>query len=400
MATPLLAALDIGSSRTTLLVGEPDEGGAMRVLGRGCAETMGVRKGLVVNLEHASQSVAQAVGKVVDEKRFDIGRVILSASGGYVTCMTSQGSLPVRSRDRLVTAEDVEDVYNIAREVVLPSPTAMTLHSIRQKFRLDGQSGIANPEGLKGSTLALGMLVVYSEKGPVDNLQSAASASSIDIEDTVFGALAASHAVLSQEQMDAGAALIDLGAGCTGHVVYVDGCPVDAASLSVGGDHATNDISRAFVMSNKRAERLKLEYGSALPGGGSERIAVSGDFGFGDRTISRKALRTVINARYDELFKIVRTRFDRLDLTRKLGAGIVFTGGGAAMPGVCELAQSIFGVPCTVGALRNIRGLEDVARPESFAVPAGLLVYGYKSYLAKHHRRGGFFGSILRMVNQ
>lgn len=399
MATPILAALDIGSSRTTLLVGEPDESGVMHVLGKGCAETMGVRKGLVVNLEHASQSVAQAVGKVVDEKKFDIGRVLLSASGGYVSSTTSPASLPIRSRDHLVAAEDIEDVTQIAKDVALSSPTAIKLHTIRQKFRLDGQTGIVNPEGLKGSMLALDMLVVFSEKGPVENLQSAAVASSLDIEDVVFGALAASHATLSQEQMDAGVALIDLGGGSTGHVVYIDGCPADAASLSVGGDHATNDISRAFGMSNKRAERLKREYGSALPGGGSERIAVSGDFGFGDRTISLKALRTVLNARYDELFKIVRTRFDRLDLTRKLGAGIVFTGGGAAMPGICELAQSIFGVPCTIGSLRNISGLEDEKRPESFAVPAGLLVYGYKCYQTKHPRKGGFLGSILRMVN-
>lgn len=396
MNTPILAALEIGSSRTTLLVGEPDADGAMHVVGKGCVTSMGVRKGQIVNFDHAAQCVSQAVGKVVSEKKFDIGRVILSAGGGFIGSFSNHGSTPVRSRDHVVSQDDVDEVQELAGNVALPTPTSARMHTIPQKYRLDGQTGIVRPVGLKGSTLGLGMLVIYAEKGPVDNLQNAAASASLDIEDVVFSGLAASHAVLTQEQRDAGVAVIDLGGGTTSLLAFADGAPADAWSLAVGGDHVTNDISLAFNVPTQRAQRLKHEYGSALPGGGSERIAVPADFGIRDRTISARALRTVVNARMDELFRIMRARLDRLELTRKLGAGVVFTGGGAALPGVLELAQSVFGVPCTIGALQRVTGLEDEPHPESFAVPAGLLVYGFKSLAVRHGGRGGFLGSLRR----
>ena len=396
MNTPILAALEIGSSRTTLLVGEPDENGVMHVVGKGCVPSMGVRKGQIVNFDHATKCVSQAVEKVVSEKKFDIGRVILAASGGHIGSFSNHGSTPVRSRDHVVSIDDIEEVQELAGSVALPSPTSVRMHTIAQKYRLDGQTGIVRPEGLKGSTLGLGMLVIHAEKGPIENLQNAAAAASLDIEDVVFSALAASHAVLSQEQRDAGVAVLDLGGGATGMVAFADGVPADAWSIAVGGDHVTNDISLAFNVPTQRAQRLKHDYGSALPGGGSERIAVPADFGIRDRTVSLKAIRTVVNARMDELFRIAALRLDSLELTRKLGAGVVLTGGGAALPGVAELAQSIFGVPCSIGSLRNITGLEEEAHPESFAVPAGLLLYGHKAQASRPGGRGGFLGSLMR----
>lgn len=398
MNIPLLAALEIGSSRTTLLVGEPDENGVMHVVGKGCVPSIGVRKGEIVNFPNVVQCVTQAVTKVVAEKKFDIGCVLLAASGGYIGSLTNYGSTPIRSHDHVVSQDDIDEVQELAGSVVLPTPTLARMHTIAQKYKLDGQTGIVRPEGLKGSTLGLGMLVIHAERGPIENLQNAVSAASLDVEDVVFSALAASHAVLSQEQRDAGVAIIDLGGGTTGMVAFADGVPMDAWSLAVGGDHVTNDISFAFNMPTQRAQSLKHEYGSALPGGGSERIAVPADFGISDRTIAVNALRTVINARMDELFRIFRDRLDHKELTRKLGAGVVLTGGGAALPGVAELAQSIFRVPCTIGTLQNITGLEDEEHPESFAVPAGLLVYGMKSNSKRHGDQGGLLDSLRRRL--
>lgn len=396
MSAPLLAALEIGSSRTTLLVGEPDDNDVMHVVGKGCVPTKGVSKGKIVNFSHAVNGISQAVGSVVAEKKFDIGHVLLAAGGGYVSSFSNHGSTPIRSRDHVVTRDDIEEVQELAGSVALPTPTSVRMHTIPQKFRLDGQTGIVRPEGLKGTTLGLGMLVVYAEKGPVENLQAAVQEASIDVEDVIFDALAASHAVLTQEHRDSGVAVIDIGGGTTGMVAYADGAPADAWSLAVGGDHITNDISKAFTIPNKRAERLKLEYGSALPGGGAERIALPSDFGIRERTISLKALRTVVNARMDELFRIFHERLDHLELSRKLGAGIVLTGGAAALPGTLELAQSIFGLPCSIGRLQNITGLEDEEHPESFAVPAGLLVYGMKSLADGQNGRETFISKLIR----
>ena len=397
MSTPLIAALEIGSSQIKLLVGEPDASGVMNVEGKACVQSMGVRKGQIVNLDHAVKCILQAVGQL-SEKKFDVGCVQLAANGGYVGSFSNHGSTPVRSRDHVVSMDDIEEVYDLAGSVTLPTPTSARMHTIAQKYRLDAQSGIIKPEGMKGTTLSLGMLIIHAEKGPIENLQTAVQSASLDVADVVFGALAASHAVLSQEQRNAGVAVIDLGGGTTSCISYVDGVPADAWAIGVGGEHVTNDISQAFNMPPQRARQLKLEYGSALPGGGTDRIPVQSDFGMRDRTISVKALRTVTNARMDELFKIFRDRMNRLEILDKLGAGVVFTGGAAALPGILELAQSIFGVPCTLGTLRNVRGLEDEAHPEAFAVPAGLLVYALKAH---RDARGGsglldFFNRIFK----
>ena len=396
MNIPPIASLEIGSSRTVVLVGEAEADGRMRVVGKGVNVSTGVRKGQITTFENATHGIAQAVKQAVDESRIDIGRVLVAASGGYIASLVNPASAPVRSRDHVVSAEDVEEVQDLARNVTLPTPTCATMHSIPQKYRLDGQSGIVRPEGLKGSTLSLNMFVIYAESGPVENLRRAAAAASLDVDDVAFSALCASLAVLTPSQKAAGVAVVDLGGGTTNYVAYVDGVPAAAGSLAVGGDHVTNDIALAFNMPQTRAEDLKREFGHALVGGGSERIPLPADFGLRDRTVSLKALRTVVNARIDETLRIILAKLAREDVLAKLGAGIVFTGGGASLPGLVELAQNIFGVPCMIGAPRNVLGLESVEAPHSFAVSAGLLLYGLRAYEQEHGRRGGFLETLKR----
>ncbi len=393
MSIPPIASLEIGSHRTVVLVGEADADGRMTVVGKGVNISSGVHKGQVIDFSHAEVGVSQAVKQAVDESRIDIGRVLLAASGGYISADVNQGSSPVRSHDHVVSAEDVEEVTENARNINLP-PNRGVMHTIPQKFRLDGQSGIVKPEGLKGSNISLNMLVVHAQTGPVENLRNVASAASLDVDDVVFSALCASLAVLSPSQKNSGVAVVDLGGGTTNYIAYVDGVPASAGAISVGGDHITNDISLAFNISQAKAEDIKCEFGNALVGGGGERIPLPVDFGARERSLSLKALRTVVNARLDETLKIIRSKFVQDDVMAKLGAGIVFTGGGASLPGLVDLAQSVFGVPCMVGVPRNVFGLENVKDPHSFAVAAGLLLYGLKSWKAENHRP---FESVRRL---
>ena len=376
MANPLIAALEIGSSNTTLLVGEPDANGRMHVEGAGRVTSMGVRKGQIVNFDHAVQCITQAVGKVT-EKKFDVGRVLIAAGGGYIGSFSNHGSTPVRSRNQVVSLDDIEDVRELAGSVTLPSPTAARMHTIPQKFRLDGQTGIVRPEGLKGTTLSLGMLVVHAERGPVENLKNAAAAASLDVEDIVFSAYAASFAVLSQEQRDAGVAVVDLGGGTTNAMAFVDGVPADAWSIGVGGDHVTNDVRSAFSLTQAQAEQLKRN-ASALVGihEGPARLTVAAATpGFDPVTISRRALETVVNARLQELFAVILDDLDRANLSHRFNGGIVLTGGVTATPGLPQLAEHVFGRRARVGTfVSDIVALEDGPAPASYATVAGLLL--------------------------
>lgn len=385
MKIPPFVALEIGSSRIVALVGEVDADGNMVVVGKGLCPSQGVRKGRIVNLQNSSHCVMQAINQAIDESTIDIGRVILAIGGGGVTTEFTTGSVPIRSKDRVISAEDVEDAIENASNVSVSSQN-MLLHSISQDFRIDGVSSVDKPEGLTGTNLSHNMIAVIVEKSIVENVKTVAAEASLDVEDVVFSPICASLSVLSPMQKKSGVAVVDLGGGTTSYIAYVNNTAVSMGSISVGGDHVTNDISLAFSIPHNRAEDIKIEYGNALIGGGKERISVPADFNLSPRTISSKALRTVINARVDETLRIVRTKFLEEDILQKLSAGIIFTGGGAAMPGLTELASSIFGIPCSVGLPRNVLGLENVEDKSGFAVASGLLLYDYNSWKKSNHK--------------
>lgn len=398
MNIPPFAALEIGTKRTVVLVGEVNDDGQMVVTGHGEHISTGVKKGRIIDFDHAGVGVQEALKVAVENSGVDIGTVLIAASGDYVFSTPRQGSAPIRSHNHVVTQDDIDEVDAISRECELP-PNNTIMHSISRNYRIDDQHGVIKPIGLKGTVLSLDMLLVYAQDGPIENMRNVANAASLDVQDVVFSPLAAAQAVLSPQLKKAGVAVIDLGAGTTSYIAYTDGAPATIGSLAVGGDNVSIDIMRAFSIPENSAEDLKIANGNATVGGGSQRIPLPRDFIMRDRTISLKSLRTVINARMDETLRIVKTKLVREDVLAKLGAGIIFTGGGAAMPGLIELAQSIFGVPCSIGKDLNVCGLEGVENPQSYAVSAGLLLYGYKEWERGNladSRRGfkNFFGGL------
>ena len=382
MSIPPIAALEIGTTRTVVLVGELDQARRIRIIGKGVYPTTGVHKGQVVDLQHARSGVEMAVKQAAEESQVDIGRVVMAVSGGHVEASQNQASVAVMARDRIVTREDVEEVTERVKEIQLPDGREV-MHTITQNFSLDGQNGIVKPEGLQGSQLLLNMLLIHARRAPIENMRSVAMAAELDVDDVVFSGLCSALAVLTPDQKRNGVVVIDLGGGTTNYLAYAGNVMAAAGSLAVGGEHVTNDLVLAFNILQMRAEELKLQYGNAVisPTAGLRRISVPNDLGKQDQTISLKAFHTVINARMAETLQIIRSRLHDADLLGKLGAGVVFTGGGAAMPGLCELGQSIFGVPCSVGEPSVFSpALDDVPNLPAFATAIGLIEYGIRTY--------------------
>ena len=394
MSIPPIAALEIGTTTTVCLVGEVGPSDQIRIVGKGVYPSTGVHKGQVVDMQHARSGVEMAVKQASEESQIDIGRVIMAVNGGGVEAVRNQASVQVLARNRIVSRDDVDEVTERVKEYPIADDRIL-LHTISQNFTLDGQGGIVKPVGLQGAQLVLGMLLVHAKRGPVENLRAVAVSEELDVDDMVFGGLCSALAVLTQDQKRSGAAVIDLGGGTTSYFAYAGNVVAAAGSIAVGGEHVTNDLSLAFNIPQTRAEEIKIANGRATISAdtGLKRLQIPNEYGKGDQSISLKAMHTVINARMAETLRIVRARLAEADVLPRLGAGIVFTGGGAEMEDICELGRSIFGVPCSVGVpLISGPALEGMRSLAPLATAIGLLKYG--ALAQRETSAKGFFGRI------
>ena len=392
-----VAALEIGTSRTVMAVGEPLAPGRVKVLAVEEIPSRGVRKSQIVDIAQAGISVASVLQKAEDKTGYTIHQANLAVSGPHVRAKmyTAQWQL----NGPTVTDEDVAGVYNQSLDAGIDSAERMLLEASELGYGLDDIDDITQPKGMTGRILRLRTLFVHGSAQRVADARKAADyRAKLAITDAYFSASRAACAVLSPEARRDGAIAIDLGGGSTGYTVWSDGRLVHANVLGVGGDHVTNDVSLALGLTRAQAEQAKKEAHAVVGGqGGSPRIDVpSSTPGFDTASISRRALETVVNARLHEIFAIIRTELDRENLLHRVHGGIVLTGGVSAQPEIARLASSVFGLPARVGTLiPGIEGLEGVEHPASYATVAGLLLMSQvepdSGSLIKRIF-GGFFG--------
>lgn len=392
MGKPLYAGLEIGSTRTIVAVGVEDESTRrLKLVGLGEYPTIGVRKGQIVDMENAVKSVTSAIKLAEKNADVSIWQLVVACSGGHIQTRREQGVVSIRSQDRKITKEDIEEVNEIARDVRVPEDCQI-LHTIPQSYQLDNQPGILRPENMCCDVLKMEMLAILGKNNQIENIRNAAQDVEADVSDVVFSGLCPELSVLTGEQKKNGVALIDLGGGTTDYLAYANRVISSAGSIAVGGDHVTNDISIAFDIPFSKAEELKREVGGLIVTEDPDmrRIIVKGDLGLNDKEISRHALQTVVDARMDELFRLVRSRLDADDVLQNLSS-IVLTGGGAYLKGVLPLASRVFGLPCSIGNVTQVDGFEKYEQPASYATAAGLLLYAQKSGSQSMGLISGFF---------
>jgi cell division protein FtsA len=380
MAIPPIAALEIGTSRTVVCVGE-SENGRVKITGTGSYPTTGVRKGQIFDVTQARTGVETAVKQAEKQSDVSIWQVLLALSGGHIMTTVNPGMLTIRSSDYVVSRDHIEEVIENAKEVHL-DPDRQVLHTITQTFTVDDQPGIVKPEGMRCKMLSLNVMAVHGVKSRIENAVNVAKSAGLEVVDVAFSGVCAALAALTVEQKRNGVVLIDLGGGTTNYVAYSNDVVVALGSVAVGGDHVTNDIALAFNIPQNSAEELKRTEGSALidAESGAERITLKTAVGFEERTLSCKALHTVINARMDETLRVVRARLHEAGVLPHVGGGVVLTGGGAYLRRVTELAQRVFGAPCRIGVPVNVDGLEQEDQPAALCTAAGLALYGHMTY--------------------
>lgn len=377
MARSIVAVLEIGTSNTVVLIGEHVEGGRVRVIGKGISRTTGVRKGMIIELKQVATGLYQALTQAEDSADVGVGEVLLAVSGAHIVATPGEGRLPVRATDGKVMRDDLDAIRELARENK-PGPDRIVLHALSQFYKLDDLDGIANPEGMRGKQLRLGTLFIHGQQDRIDDAVNLLKGRAIDTRDIVFSALASATAVLTPEQRNHGVALIDLGGGTTNYVMFLRNVVVTAGSCGIGGDHVTNDIAQAFNIPVNQAEQIKVSDGCAVldPARSGRRIELPATvLASTARSISVKALHMVMEARLRETLNLIREQVG--PELRSAGAGIVFTGGGAYLPKLDELAERVFGMRSQIGEPlpQYIEGIrDDRLRPAALATVSGMLI--------------------------
>ena len=373
----IIVGLEIGTSKVCAVVGEQAADGALNIIGLGQARSRGVRKGEVVDPKQAEEDVRNAIVEAESMAGAEISNVYLGVTGGHIRGFNNRGVHPVVSANREISEDDVQDVVKNAKAINLPAENSL-VHAIRQHFFVDGQDGITNPVGMLGSRLEVDMHVVHGNTNRLQNPIRIVKGFQIQVNEIVFNGLAASLALLSNEQKELGALVIDIGGGTTDYVVYVGGVIRHTGVLAIGGDHVSNDLAYGLKVPLSRAEKLKLEHGSAVVDEAAQGRAVTftNELGLPIKTINVGHLQRIMSLRLEEIFQLIAQDLEQAGLCDYLRAGVFITGGGARVPHIAKLAEPVLQMPVSIGQTNSISGLKSALDQPEFAAAIGLVKFG------------------------
>ena len=373
----IIVGLEIGTSKVCAVVGEQAADGALNIIGVGQARSRGVRKGEIVDPKQAEEDVRNAIVGAESMSGAEISNVYLGVTGGHIRGFNNRGVHPVVSADREISNDDVQDVVKNAKAINLPVENNV-VHAIRQHFFVDGQDGISNPVGMLGSRLEVDVHVVHGNTNRLQNPIRLVKGLQLEVNAVVFNGLAASLALLSNEQKELGALVIDIGGGATDYVVYVGGVIKHTGVLAIGGDHVSNDLAYGLKVPLSRAEKLKLEHGSAIVDEAAQgrTDTITNEFGLPLKTINVGHLQRIMSLRLDEIFQLIAQDLEQAGLCDYLRAGVFLTGGGARVPHIAKLAETSLQMPVSIGQTNSISGLKSALDQPEFAAAIGLVKFG------------------------
>lgn len=394
----LLVALDIGTSKVVVLVGEITIDKQVEVIGIGQHVSTGLKKGVVVNIEATVQSIQRAVEEAELMAGCEIHSAFTGIAGSHIRSLNSHGIVAIQ--DNEVTPYDVERVIDAARAVAIPADQKI-LHILPQDFIIDNQDGIKEPIGMSGVRLEAKVHLITGAVSAAQNIVKCVKRCGLEVSDIILEQLASSYSVLTEDEKELGVCLIDIGGGTTDLAVFVNGSIRHTAVIPIAGDQVTNDIAVALRTPTQSAEKLKLEYGCAQTklADNKQPIEVRSPGDRQGKQSSVRALAEVIEARYEELFNLVAAELRRSGLEDAVAAGAVITGGGAQIAGLAPLAEQTLNMPVRIGRPVDVLGMgEELASPV-YSTSVGLLIYGLNQQEDPQmhiHKKKGVMGQMKR----
>lgn len=377
----IVVGVDIGTTKVCAIVASATAAGRVDVLGVGMAESDGLTRGVVTNIDRTVAAVQKAVREAERGAGIEVRRVVVGIAGDHIHSDQSRGVITVSNRNREITEEDVKRLLDDTKQVAIP-PDREILHVIPQEFIVDGQDGVADPVGMSGVRLEASVHVVTGLVSAVKNIYRCIEKAGYEVADIVLEPLASSYAVLHPDEKEVGVALVDIGGGTTDIVVFEDQTIRHTSVIAVAGNRVTEDIRKGLGVMRDQAERLKHLFGTAMVDMAStdDFITIPGIAGRPEKHISRTTLAQVIQPRMEEILEIVGNEIKRGGYSsRHLSAGVVLTGGGSLIPGTAELAADILGVEARIGAPMGLGGglVAEVTDPK-FATSVGLVLYALR----------------------
>jgi len=394
----IVVGLDIGTTKICAVVGEVSHG-EINIIGTGTSPSIGLRKGVVVNIESTVESIKKAVEEAELMAGCEISSVYAGIAGGHITGFNSRGIVAIKGPE--ITQNDVDRVIDAARAVAIPMDREV-IHVLPQEYIVDEQTGIQNPVGMAGVRLEAKIHIVTGAVTSAHNIVKCANRSGLDVCDIVLESLASGEAVLTNEEKELGTGLLDLGGGTSDLAIFSGKNIKHTFVLSLGGNNLTNDIAIGLRAPLLEAEKIKTKFGTCLSTNinSDDTIEVPGMGGREPRKLPRQILGEILEPRMEEIFTLVQREIYRAGMENNINSGVVITGGTALLDGIIDVAESIFNLPTRLGRPTGISGLVDVVNNPMYATGVGLVLYGARMQPSKKFRirdKNIFNGIMSRM---
>lgn len=372
----LIVALDVGTTKICTLIAEVDEHRQINIVGVGTAASEGMRKGVVVDIDQAARAIETSVRKCERLSGYKIESAYVGITGSHIDSVNRRGVVAMSPHAPEITHEDVDRAREAARVQAITNDREI-IHVLPRGYTLDGQDGVRDPVGMAGRRLEAEMHIVTGGTTSIHNLVRCVGRAGLTINSLILQPLASSEAVLSAPEKEIGVALADIGGGTTDIAIFVDGGVYHTGAVSVAGNHITNDLVLGLQAPFAEAERIKIEYGSAVaseidPGETLE----ARPFGADDPVlISRRLVAEIIESRVQEIFSLIEVEIRRAGFGNHLPAGVILAGGTAELRDIRLLGREVLGLPVRIGIPMGAVGLTDTIMRPAYATTIGLLVW-------------------------
>ncbi len=377
----IIVGLDIGTTKIASIVGQKDEFDKIEILGYGKTESIGVKRGVVINIEDTVTSIRTAVAQAEEKSGVDIKYVNVGIAGQHIKSIQHRGSLIREDAEKEITNEEVEKLISDMYKLNM-SPGEEIIEVIPQDFIVDDEDGIRHPVGMLGNKLEANFHIIIGQIAAAKNIYKCIVKAGLDMADLILEPMASAQAVLSEEEKEAGVALVDIGGGTTDIAIFQDSIIRHTAVIPFGGDIVTEDVKEGCSIIRRHAEELKVKFGSALADENKENevVAIPGLRGRPPKEITLKNLASIIQARMEEIIDHVHYEIKTSGFEKKLIAGIVLTGGGSQLKHVNQLMEFKTGIETRIGYPNEHLAKEvpeEMASP-MYATGIGLVIEGIR----------------------
>ena len=386
----LIVALDIGTTKICAIAGRINEFGKVEVLGMGKTDSFGVMRGVVANINKTVQAIEMAIDEVKEKVDEEIGKVYVGIAGQHIKSLQHRDILTREDLEAEICMEDIDTLIERMHKIVLP-PGDRIIHVLPQEFIVDNEQGIKDPVGMSGVRLEANFHIITGQTTAAKNINKCVNKAGLSVEDLILEPLASSDAALSDEEKEAGVALVDIGGGTTDIAIFQDGIIRHTAVIPLGGNIVTQDIKEGCMIMHKQAELLKTKFGSALAMETQENeiVSIPGLRGRDPKEISVRNLSHIIQARMEEILEYVYFEIRHSGFEKKLIGGLVLTGGGSQLKHLVQLAEYVTGMDARIGFPTEHLAKGNVLEIKNpmYATGVGLIIRGYKDIMEKERKQ-------------